>query len=69
MLKEPEFKVSMTGASVSLAKKKIEISPEDDITVLNLTNEYGNSLRYELNVNQFDSLLAALWQFVKERQH
>jgi hypothetical protein len=69
VLKEPDFKVSMTGASISLAKKKIEISPEDDIAVLNLTNEYGNSLRYELNVNQFDNLHAALWQFVKERQH
>ena len=63
----PEFKVSKTSSSVSLAKKKIELCLEDDLVVLNLADEYGNSLQYELTSNQFDSVLAILWQFVKER--
>ncbi|MGI0037480.1 MAG: hypothetical protein ACRD99_03900, partial [Nitrososphaera sp.] len=67
VLVESEFRASKTGSSVSLAKKKIEICREADNAELNLSNEYGNALRYELSANQFDSLLAALWQFVKER--
>lgn len=67
MLTEPEFKVTKTGASVSLARKKIEICLENDKAVMNLTNEYGNSLSYKLSADLFESLLTAIWQFVKER--
>ena len=34
---------------------------------MSLANEYGNTVSYELNANQFESLLDAIWAFVKER--
>jgi hypothetical protein len=64
---KPEFKVTKSCASLSLAKKKIEICQEKEIAVMSLANEYGNTVSYELNVDQFESLLDAIWQFVKER--
>jgi hypothetical protein len=40
------------------------------VVVLEITNEYGSSLRYEISDSyRFDSLLANLWQFVKDSQH
>lgn len=37
---------------------------------LKITNEYGNSVRYEISDgHRFDSLVANLWQFVKDSQH
>ena len=58
------------GLSVYLAKKNITINSEEGVPVLELTNEYGNSLRYEISDNHsFDNLLANLWQFVKDSQH
>jgi hypothetical protein len=58
------------GLSVYLAKKNITINSEGGVPVLELTNEYGNSLRYEISdSHSFDSLLASLWQFVKDSQH
>jgi hypothetical protein len=58
------------GLSVILAKKNITINSEGGIPVLELTNEYGNTLNYEISdTYRFDTLLASLWQFVKESQH
>ena len=40
------------------------------MSALEVTNEYGNSVRYEISDSyQFDKLLANLWQFVKDSQH
>jgi hypothetical protein len=58
------------GLSVYLAKKNITINSEGGVPVLEITNEYGSSLRYEISDSyRFDSLLANLWQFVKDSQH
>jgi hypothetical protein len=58
------------GLSVFLAKKNITINSEGGVPLLEVTNEYGNSLRYEISDNyRFDNLVANLWQFVKESQH
>lgn len=58
------------GLSINLAKKNISINSEGGVPVLELTNEYGNSLRYDISDNyRFDNLLANLWQFVKDSQH
>ncbi len=58
------------GLSVYLAKKSITINSEAGVPVLEITNEYGNSQRYEiLDSYRFDNLLASLWQFVKDSQH
>lgn len=58
------------GLSVSLDKKKISIHLEADVPVLELTNEYGNTIKYEISDSyRFDNLLANLWQFVKDNQH
>lgn len=58
------------GLSVYLAKKSITINSEGGVPVLELTNEYGNSLRYEISDSyRFDNLVANLWQFVKDSQH
>ncbi len=37
--------------------------------VLQVTNEYGNSVSYELDDRQFDGLWSNLWQYVKDNQH
>ena len=67
---EPELYASKTGASVQLAKKTMAVGLEDGIVHLQLTNEYGNSARYEIsNSHEFESLFANLWQFVKDSQH
>jgi hypothetical protein len=56
--------------SVSSAKKNIAINSEGGVPVIEMTNEYGNSTRYEISDSRrFDSLLANLWQFVKDSQH
>jgi len=40
------------------------------VSALEVTNEYGNSVRYEIsNAYRFDRLLAGLSQFVKDNQH
>lgn len=58
------------GLSVSLAKKNIAINSEAGVPVLELTNEYGNSVKYEISDSyRFNSLFANLWQFVKDSQH
>lgn len=58
------------GLSVYLAKKNITINSEGGVPVLEITNEYGNLLRYEISDSyRFDNLLANLWQFVKDSQH
>lgn len=67
---EPELYASKTGASVQVAKKIVAIGLEGGLIHLQLTNEYGNSIRYEISEQQkFDSLFANLWQFVKDSQH
>jgi hypothetical protein len=58
------------GMSVSLAKKNIAINSQGGAAVLEITNEYGNSVRYEISDrHSFDSLHSNLWQFVKDSQH
>ncbi|AFU59891.1 hypothetical protein Ngar_c29730 [Candidatus Nitrososphaera gargensis Ga9.2] len=58
------------GLSVYLAKKSITINSEGDVPVLEVTNEYGNSVRYEISDSyRFDNLHANLWQFIKDSQH
>lgn len=58
------------GLSINLDKKNIAINLESGVPVLELTNEYGNELRYEISDSyRFDNLLANLWQFVKDSQH
>jgi hypothetical protein len=58
------------GLSVYLAKKSITINSEGGVPVLELTNEYGNSLKYEISDSyRFDNLVSNLWQFVKDGQH
>lgn len=57
------------GVSVYLAKKNITITSEGGTPVLEVTNEYGNSVKYEISDNNFDSLFSSLWQFVKDSQH
>ena len=58
------------GLSVSSARKSIAISSEGGTPVIEITNEYGNSVRYEISDSRsFDSLHSSLWQFVKESQH
>jgi hypothetical protein len=57
------------GLSVYLAKKNITINSEGGTSVLELTNEYGNTLRYEISDSNFNNIHASLWQFVKDSQH
>lgn len=58
------------GLSVYLAKKSITINSEGGVPVLEITNEYGNSIRYEISDSyRFDNLMSNLWQFVKDSQH
>jgi hypothetical protein len=60
------------GMSVYLAKKSsITItSAENGAPVLQVTNEYGNSVTYEISDSyRFDNLLSNLWQFVRDSQH
>ena len=65
----PTLKVTKTGAIISQGKKTIAVEAQGGVTALNLTNDYGNSVSYSITENQFDSLFAALWQFVKDSQH
>jgi hypothetical protein len=58
------------GLCVFQGKKSITIHSEDGTSILEVTNEYGNSVRYEISDNlRFNNLLANLWQFVKDSQH
>jgi hypothetical protein len=51
-------------------EKEHNYNSEGGMSVLKVTNEYGNSVRYEISdSHRFDSLLANLWQFVKDSQH
>lgn len=54
-----------------MAKKSITItSAENGAPVLQVTNEYGNSVTYEISDSyRFDNLLSNLWQFVRDSQH
>ncbi|MCI0563260.1 MAG: hypothetical protein MN733_32685 [Nitrososphaera sp.] len=69
---EPKIHSEETGQglSVRLSKKAITIVSQKDVPTLQLTNEYGNSVSYEIsNSQRFDSIFSSLWQFVKESQH
>jgi hypothetical protein len=58
------------GLSVYLEKKSITINSESGVPALEVTNEYGNSVTYEISDSyNFDKLFANLWQFVKGSQH
>lgn len=65
-----DLEIKGEGLSVSSAKKNITINSQDGVPVLEMTNEYGNSMKYEISdSHRFDSILASLWQFVKDSQH
>ena len=64
-----ELKTQKKGTSISQAKKSIAITLEGGTPMLEITNEYGNSVKYEISDSGFDSLFSNLWQFVKDRQH
>jgi hypothetical protein len=58
------------GLSVYLTIKSITIDSEGGVPVLKITNEYGNSIRYEISDSyRFDNLVSNLWQFVRDSQH
>lgn len=58
------------GVSVYLARKNITLSSKGGMPTLLITNEYGNSIKYEISDNnRFDNLIAILWQFVKDSEH
>jgi hypothetical protein len=58
------------GISIYLAKKSIAINSEGGVPVLEVTNEYGNSVRYEISDSyRLDNLHANLWQFIKDSEH
>jgi hypothetical protein len=61
--------VTMQGsATISLGSKAISIS-NDPEPILTITNEYGNSATYPINLNSFESIWTQIWQFVKDSQH
>lgn len=58
------------GISIEIAKKNITINSENGVPVLEMTNDYGNSVRYEISDNsRFNSLWSQLWQFIKDNPH
>jgi hypothetical protein len=69
LLTDPALKLTKTGASITHAKKTIAISAEEDTATIKLTNEYGNTISYAIDSNQFDGLFGSLWQFIKDSQH
>jgi len=64
-----DLKIQKKGIAVQNSKKIIAINSENGSLVLEVTNEYGNSVRYEISDSQFDNLWSQLWQFVKDSQH
>ena len=64
-----ELKIKGKSVSVQQAKKNITITSEGGAPALEITNEYGNSVRYEISDSGFDGLFSNLWQFVKDGQH
>jgi hypothetical protein len=54
------------GVVVSAGEKSLSLSKNN---VLQLTNEYGNSVTYALDASGFEGLWSELWEFVKDRQH
>jgi len=64
-----ELKIQKKGLSVQHSKKIIGIYSDKDAAVLEVTNEYGNAVKYEISESQFESLWSQLWQFVKDSQH
>ncbi len=69
-----ELKLTKTknkeGLSVFDGKKNIAITSENNVPVLEVTNEYGNSIKYTVDDKyRFDSLWSHLWQFIKDSQH
>ncbi len=59
-------KVRVDG-SVLISAEDRSISISD--STFAITNEYGNSVSYEINPHSFDMLWSQLWQFVKDSQH
>lgn len=68
MAKKKDIKVAATenGVVVSVGEKSLSLSKGN---VLQLTNEYGNSVAYTIDAGSFEGLWSALWEFVKDRQH
>ena len=65
-----EIKITGKSASVQQAKRNITITSEGGAPALEITNEYGNSVKHEISDSyRFNSLFASLWQFVKDSQH
>ena len=53
------------SASISMGTKSISMAGNSLI----VTNEYGNSTSYVIDMHSFDALWSQLWQFVKDSQH
>ena len=68
MAKKKDVKVDTTenGLVASVGEKSLSLSKNN---VLQLTNEYGNSVTYTIDAGSFEGLWSALWEFVKDRQH
>lgn len=68
MVKKKDLKVDITenGLVLSVGEKSLSLSKNN---VLQLTNEYGNSVTYTIDAGSFEGLWSALWEFVKDRQH
>lgn len=58
--------ITENGLMVSVGKKSLSVSKNN---VLQLTNEYGNSVTYIIDAGNFEGLWSALWEFVKDQQH
>lgn len=70
MVQLKTLKGKSEGVSVYLAKKNITLNSKGGTPTLLITNEYGNSIKYEISDNnRFDNLVAILWQFVKDNEH
>jgi hypothetical protein len=57
------------GLSMHFAKKSITIDSENDTPVLEITNEYGDSVGYEIRDGyRLNELWSDPWQFVNDSQ-
>ncbi len=67
-----KFEVLKSGAGIAMSQgsRSLSISSNGQtLGEIKLTNQYGNSISFALDDRGFDELWAALWEFVKDRQH
>jgi hypothetical protein len=62
------IKKTDNGLTISAGKKSISIGDEGG-PLLQMTNEYGNTISYKIEASSFEGLWDHLWQFVKDSQH